>query len=361
MKDGTKYAWVREVVKEMSVKTQLSLLEMDVAALGETHLVIPITEWTIEEWRPEMTDLKVQIRRKAGGVQTSDGKKQRFKVVLPLNFALVQLVPLNTASIPQAQRFEAYLLDINSTAYKLTLRPSLDPFLLELSSFADLILYSETSAEEVYKVLEVIDPSGAYFQKRVVVTREEDGRKSRRCLDLTEEEMELTVIMDISLEKWADSHAYIVPMSLFAPTAAAPYAPKALDYQLLDPSYGPSIREGITVTEDWNQLMYLKVALKQAYSQFLSHTSQYTAIYEFRQFRNRVLEDVSIHFQTYSSRLGAGAYTSDRYRTLRTIVAQLGATETDNIGLDVVESAVQSPAEVTADSLLRVYYRCSRL
>jgi len=362
-KEGGKYAWVRELVKEMNVKTQLSLLEMDAAALGETQPVVPITDWVVEEWRPEITDSKVQIKRKAVKTAVIEGKKQpaeRFKIILPLNFALVQLIPLNSPFLPQVQRFDAYLLEISSTAYKLTLRPGLDSLLSELSAFADLYLYAETSAEEVYKVLEVIDPNRVYFQKRVIVSLE-DGRKSRKCLSFTDEEMELMLILDISLEKWADSHPFIIPLSLFAPSAIPAYAPKALDYQLLDTTYGASIKDNVQGTEDWNQLMYVKAALKQAYAQFLAHHCQYTAIYEFRQFRCRVLEDVSIHFQTYDRLLGSGAYTSDRFRTLRTIVTQLGARVTEDSGLDVVETEPRSPAEVTAASLLRVYHRCSRL
>lgn len=354
---------MRDLVKEMNVKTQLSLLEMDAAALGEKQPIVPITDLVVEEWRPEITDSKVLIKRKVVKISGIEGKKQpaeRFKIILPLNFALVQLIPLNSPFIPQVQRFDAYLLDISSTAYKLTLRPGLDGLLSELSAFADLYLYAETSPEEVYKVLEIIDSNGVYFQKRVIVALDE-GRKSRKCLSFTEEEMELTLILDISLEKWADSHPFIVPLSLFAPSASPAYTPKALDYQLLDTTYGASIRESMTGPEDWNQLMYLKAALKQAYAQFLAHHCQYTAIYEFRQFRGRVLEEVSVRFHTYGRLVGTGDYTSDRFRTLRTIVTQLGGRETEDTGLDVVENEPSSTAEVTADSLLRVYYRCSRL
>ena len=108
--------------------------------------------------------------------------------------------------------------------------------------------------------------------------------------------------------------------------------------------------------------MYLKAALKQTYVQFLSHNSEFTAIHEFREFRRKVMEDCSVHFQAYIPQVGVTAgYTADRLRTLRTVIRELGAVETDGTGLEVVEGEVKRQTEIAADSLLKAYYRCSRL
>ena len=357
-KDGGKYAWLKEFTREMNVKTQLSLLEMDVAMMEEVQPKIPVTDLILEEWKYEQKQPKIPVKRRISPNKSHNS--DRFKLILPLNFALVQFVPLNSKFVPQMQRFEAYLIDINSQGFKLTLRPGLENFLSELNQFADLHLFTDLKPEEVFKILEIIDKNGVYFKKRVFYC-DENGKKSIKSVQISENDLDLVLILDISLENWSDSHPLFIPISLFSPSAESQNRPKALDYKLFDSDYGIGVSEDVVIPEDYGQLMFIKTVLKQTYAMYGTHSGEYTAIYEFREVRNRVLEDVAVSFRSYEERLGTGRYTVDRYRTLRTVASELGARETEEIGLNVVETDTPTSSEVSANSLLRVYYRCSRL
>ena len=244
-KGESRYRWLSDMVRALNVKTQLTLLEMEVAMRGEAPVVHSSIEWQLEEWRPSAEECpdRIPARRQPSEARSMEAAKrpnfsEKFRIVLPLNYALVQFVPLTAPLSSQSQRFDAYLVEVNGLPYKLTIRPGLDSFLSDLAAIGELYLYAELTPEEVYRILEVVDPGNKYFQKRVTTTMDSNRKKAKEFLPLKDEDLELTIVMDTAIEAWADLREYVVLLSPFAPSAIPTRLPLALDYKLIDTTFG---------------------------------------------------------------------------------------------------------------------------
>jgi len=88
----------------------------------------------------------------------SEKPAKSFYVSLDLNNTLVLL-----SEIPKGKQFKEILVD--GKRYYLSLRPYLEKFLIQLSAFAHIYLFTSQSKCFVDQVLKIIDPSAKFFDR----------------------------------------------------------------------------------------------------------------------------------------------------------------------------------------------------
>ena len=99
-------------------------------------------------------------------------------------------------------------------------RPGVKKFLSALSEFAHLYVYTNAVTEYAKNVLKYIDPTNEFIQK--IVTREmadtPASPKDLRKLNLSENEIQNTLILDDQVKAWSSKFTdHVIPCSKFSP------------------------------------------------------------------------------------------------------------------------------------------------
>ncbi|CAG9335941.1 unnamed protein product [Blepharisma stoltei] len=286
------------------------------------------------------------------------GQLEKFIVILDLDNTLVSAHEGN--ELKQLQTKCQYIYEqviVDKLALAIIRRPGLDNFLKEISKFCELYLYTNAIRPYAEKVLQLIDPDGKYFGRRIIaceanysVTSQKSIEEISRRLDV-KVNPEMVIIIDDQQLIWKNSE-FCVPVIPFFPLTVPSkltfvYSSELANHRISD--HMKYICEPPAISN----LFSIGQALKAAYANFLKNGSQRTAIYEFTEHRKSILKGFELSFKKYSEKLGKDGYTYKKLQVYQHLAAALGA-EVSEKGLEIVENK-EGLHELSSSWLINCY------